>query len=149
MQVLQWLTKFVMTSLMKLIEVSENKDAEKSEEEELLEATEKGNLVEAKAGEILIEVRPQYCEFSDKELALKLTKHVGFRLLCLPWVANTGRHFYTAGFKTTEESYEQFKSQRNGKVARWILQSEFFKKTELGSFSLPIHITGRFFMQTI
>ena len=98
-------------------EVSENKDAEKSEEEELLEATKKGNLVEAKAGEILIEVRPQYCEFSDKELALKLTKHVGFRLLCLPWVANTGRHFYTAGFKTTEESYEQFKSQGNGKIS--------------------------------
>ena len=73
-------------------------------------------MVEAKAGEILIEVRPQYCEFSDKELAMKLTKHVGFRLLCLPWVANTGRHFYTAGFKTTEESYEEFKLRGNGKL---------------------------------
>ena len=83
-------------------------------EKELFEATEKGNVVEAKSGEIIIEVRPQYCEFSEKELATKLTKHVGFRLVCFPWVANTGKHFYTAGFKTTQESYEQFKSQGNG-----------------------------------
>ena len=69
-------------------EVSGNKDAEKTEEEELLEATGNENLVKAKGGEMVIEIRPQYCE-----LAMKLTKHVGFRLLCLPWVADTGKHF--------------------------------------------------------
>jgi hypothetical protein len=34
-------------------------------------------------------------------------------------------------------------------IARWILQSEFFKKAELGSLFLSNHIPGRFFMQTI
>jgi hypothetical protein len=90
---------------------SENNDAKQRVDDicELKEATGKGGTVVAKSEEILIEVRPQYCDFSDKELAQKLTTHVGFKLLCLPWVSHTGKHFYTAGFKTTEESYEQFK----------------------------------------
>ena len=83
---------------------------------DLLEATGKGENVEAKSGEVIIEVRPQYDNFSDKELAMKLEKYVGFKLVCLPWVANTGKHFYTAGFKTTEESYENFKSRGNGSL---------------------------------
>ena len=71
-------------------------------------------MVKAKSGEKIIEVRPQYCEFPEKELAMTLTKHVGFKLVCLPWVANTGKHFYTAGFKTTQESSDHFKSRGNG-----------------------------------
>ena len=71
---------------------------------DLREVGGKHEIVEPNSGEVLIEVRPQNCKFSDRDLAMKLTK-AGFKLLCLPWVANTGRHFYTAGFKTTEESY--------------------------------------------
>jgi hypothetical protein len=98
----------------------ENVDAKKNVDDvsELSEATGKGGTVEANSGEILIEVRPQYCVFSDKELANKLTMHVGFKLLCLPWIANTGKHFYTAGFKTSEDSYEKFKSKGNGSLPK-------------------------------
>ena len=81
---------------------------------ELVEATVKEGIVQAQIGEIIIEVRPQYGDFSAKELATKLTTHVRLKLVCLPWVANTGKHFFTAGFKVTEDSYENFKSRETG-----------------------------------
>ena len=77
---------------------------------ELFEATIKGGKVEPKEGEIILEVHPQYCEFSASELAKRL-KQMGLELVCLPWIANTGRHFYTAGFKITERSYNSFKTR--------------------------------------
>ena len=69
----------------------------------------KEGFVRREAGEIVLEVRPQYCKFDEKELARKLVKHVGLDLLSLPWVANTGPRFYIAGCKITEQSYEKFK----------------------------------------
>ena len=95
----------------------ENK-AEKSEEDieptekvtELVHATFENGKVVTNHGEVIIEVRPQYCEFSAKDLASRL-KQMGLELVCLPWIANTGRHFYTAGFKITNRSYEAFKTR--------------------------------------
>ena len=77
---------------------------------ELLEATVKGGKVEPKGGEVILEVRPQYSKFSARELADRL-KQMGLELVCLPWIANTGRHYYTAGFKITEKSYDNFKTR--------------------------------------
>ena len=47
--------------------------------------------------------QPQYRKFSENELASKLL-NMGLELFCLPWVANTDSHFYTAAFKISEES---------------------------------------------
>eukprot|EP00092_Neocalanus_flemingeri_P056829 GFUD01067416.1.p2 GENE.GFUD01067416.1~~GFUD01067416.1.p2 ORF type:complete len:146 (+),score=26.37 GFUD01067416.1:303-740(+) len=81
------------------------------ETRELLKAAEKGEKIGKSPGEIILEVRPQYCTFSEHDLADKLIS-MGLELVCLPWVANTGRQFYTAGFKTRNEFLE-FDPQRS------------------------------------
>ena len=94
----------------------ENKQ-DKSEEDlepekvtELFDATFEEGKVVTNPDEVILEVRPQYCAFSAKDLASRL-KQMGLELVCLPWIANTGRHFYTAGFKITNRSYEAFKTR--------------------------------------
>ena len=94
----------------------ENKQ-DKSEEDlepekvtELFDATFEEGKVVTNPDEVILEVRPQYCAFSAKDLASRL-KQMGLELVCLPWIANTGRHFYTAGFKITNRSYEVFKTR--------------------------------------
>ena len=94
----------------------ENKQ-DKSEEDlepekvtELFDATFEEGKVITNPDEVILEVRPQYCAFSAQDLASRL-KQMGLELVCLPWIANTGRHFYTAGFKITNRSYEAFKTR--------------------------------------
>ena len=77
---------------------------------ELLDAIFKEGKVVTNAEEVILEVRPQYCKFSAKDLASRL-KQMGLELVCLPWVANTGRYFYTARIKITKRSYEAFKTR--------------------------------------
>ena len=89
--------------------------AEQVSEKELLEAQAVAGQVEAKPGEVVVEVRPQYCVFSSRGLSEKL-KNMNLKLTCLPWVANTGRLFYTAGFKITDASYEEFKARNGGQL---------------------------------
>ena len=66
-------------------------------------------------GEVIVEVRPQYCEFSSRGLAERLKK-MNLHVTCLPWVANTGRLFYTAGFKISEGNYEEIKASHGGNM---------------------------------
>ena len=100
-------------------EAYENKQNESEEDDnyekvtELIDATFKDGKVTTNIGEEILEVRPQYCAFSAKDLANRL-KQMGFELVCLPWIANTGRHYYTAGFKITDRSYEDFKTRGGG-----------------------------------
>ena len=95
---------------------------------ELLPVNLKEGFVKREEGEILIEVRPQYCKFDEKELASKLVKHVGLELLFLPWIANTGPHFYTAGCKITEKSYEKFKVKGGGSLPKGFYTVETSRK---------------------
>ena len=88
---------------------------EQVSEKELLEAQAVAGQVEAKPGEVVVEVRPQYCVFSSRGLSEKL-KNMNLKLTCLPWVANTGRLFYTAGFKITDASYEEFRARNGGNL---------------------------------
>ena len=100
-------------------EICNDNDYEKKQkrvtENELLEAHVTAGQVEAMSGEVILEVRPQYCDFSSRGLADKL-KNMKLDVTCLPWVANTGRLFYTAGFKITEASYEEFKVRNGGNL---------------------------------
>ena len=89
--------------------------AEQVSEKELLEVQSVVGQVETKPGEVVVEVRHQYCVFSCRGLSEKL-KNMNLKLTCLPWVANTGRLFYTAGFKITDASYEEFKARNRGKL---------------------------------
>ena len=104
------------------LDVISEKDAE------LSTVSLKEGFVRREVGEIVLEVRPQYCKFDEKELAEKLGKHVGLKLLCLPWVANTGPHFYTAGCKITEQSYEKFKDKGGGTLPKGFYTVETSRK---------------------
>ena len=105
--------------------IAENLNTEKGKPREL--AAVQGVRVETLPGEKILEVRPQYCKFSEHELANKLSL-MGFELVCLPWVANTGRHYYTAGFKVSEESYERFKTKEGGKMPKGFYTVEVSSK---------------------
>ena len=98
--------------------VNSDVETKKSSPNELTAVEAKAGIIEASPGEILVEVRPQFCKFNEQELAGRLITNVGLKLLCLPWVANTGRHFYTAGCKITETSYEEFKSRKGGSLPK-------------------------------
>jgi hypothetical protein len=88
--------------------------SERVSEKELLEAQAVAGQVETKPGEVVVEVRPKFCVFSSRGFSEKLKN---LKMTCLPWVANTGWLFYTAGFKITDASYEEFKA-RNGQIKK-------------------------------
>ena len=85
------------------------------EESELLEEVSTAGQFGITPGEVTMEVRPQYCTFSSQGLKEKLRK-MGLFETCLPWVANTGRHYYTSGFKITQINLEEFKANNGGKI---------------------------------
>ena len=76
----------------------------------------KEGFIRREAGEIMLEVRPQYCKFDEKELASTLLKHVGLDLLCLPWV------------EITEQSYEKFKVKGGGSLPKQFYTVESSRK---------------------
>ena len=99
-----------------------------SKNAELSVVKQKEGFVRKEAGEIVVEIRPQYCKFDEDELADKLGKQMGLELLCLPWIANTGPHFYTAGCKISEESYERFKAKGGGSLPKGFYTVETSRK---------------------
>ena len=63
-----------------------DKKQEKFTENELFEVQVSSGQVESMPGEVILEVRPQYCSFSSQGLAEKL-KNMKLDVTCLPWVA--------------------------------------------------------------
>ena len=98
-----------------------------TKDNELLEVVVKAGQVEAMPGEVMVEVRPQYCEFTSRGLAEKLKK-MNFELTCLPWIANTGRLFYTAGFKINVKNYEEMKARHGGSLPNGFYTVQYSRK---------------------
>ena len=106
---------------------SEYDEKQSEKETELFEVQVKAGQIVTNLGEVIMEVRPQYCQFSSQGLAEKLKK-MNLELTCLPWVANTGRLFYTAGFKITEESYQEFRTRNEGNMPNGFYMVQMSRK---------------------
>ena len=114
-------------------ELCNDKDYEKEQEtetqtkRELFDVQVTAGEIEALPDEVILEVRPQYDKFDSKLLAERL-KQMKLNVLCLPWVANTGRLFYTSGFKISKDNYAEFKANNGGTLPSGIYSVQRSRK---------------------
>ena len=87
-----------------------------SKSNELFEVNVKHGRVEAMPGEIIVEVIPKQDTNFSSDGIREMLKKMGFKTVCLPWLANTRSRSYTAGFKITEKDYNAFKSTNGGSL---------------------------------
>ena len=63
-----------------------------------------------KKNETNIEMRIGHDDLDETKVETYITKSLKFSLIGKPWIANSGRHFVTVGFKTNTCDYEKWRA---------------------------------------
>ena len=96
-----------------LTKTGTNADLENEQEsnnDKLEISKDQSRQIRSKKNETIIEMRINHDDLDENKVETYITKRLKFSLIGKPWIANSGRHFVTVGFKTNTSDYEKWKA---------------------------------------